>query len=190
MSQIIQTLSAGETLRAHSPGDFLRLMTAAADVTVTFYRRGVEVARAEGVRAGYAERIAEGFDAITIYSASAQTVGAMVRLGGEVRYDRFEGNVDINNRQGAYTNSRATVLSSGVSTLLAADANRRYVLVQNNDTSVSLRLTMDGADPTTAQGVRIPPGGYWESPAMYAPTGAIKAIAESGAGVAVEVVKG
>lgn len=190
MSTYLQTLGAGETLRLRVPGDFLRLMTAAADVNLTYYRNGAEVAKAEGVRAGYAERMAGGFDEVYIYSASAQPVKLVIRLGGDVRYDRFEGDANIANTAGAYVNSRATVLSSGVSTLVAASASRRYVLVQNNDSSVALRLTMDGVDPTTAQGIRIPAGGYWESPALFAPTGAVKAIAESGAGVAVEVVAG
>lgn len=190
MSTYQQTLGAGETLRLRVPGDFLRLMTAAADVNITYFRNGAEVAKAEGVRAGYAERMAAGFDEVHVYSATGQPVKLVLRVGGDVRYDRFEGDANIANTAGAYVNSRATVLSSGVTTLLAGSSVRRYVLVQNNDTSVALRLTMDGANPTTAQGIRIPPGGYWECPPLFAPTGAVKAIAESGAGVAVEVVAG
>lgn len=190
MSTYQQAIGAGETLRLRVPGDFLRLMAAPADVTITMYRNGSEISKAEGVKAGYAERNAAGFDEVHVYSASAQTIKLIIRNGGDVRYDRFEGDVTIIGAQAAYANSRATVTSSGVSTLVAASASRRYVLIQNNDAAVYLRITMDGVNPTTAQGIRVPPGGAWESPAGCAPTGAVKGIMESGAGSPVEVVAG
>lgn len=186
MQTIEQTWTGKNTFAV--PGRYFRLLSTVNPVDVYFYLKGQLIGQALQMQAGLA---ADGldFDRIEITTGGAEAVKFIVS-DSPIRYDRLSGDMDVNNTAGAYTNSRATVLSSGVSTLLAADANRRYVLVQNNDTSVSLRLTMDGVDPTTTQGVRIPPGGFWESPAMYAPTGAIKAIAESGAGVAVEVVRG
>lgn len=170
------------------PGRYFRLLETVNAVDIVFYLKGQEVGRALQMRAGLA---ADGldFDRIEITTGGAEAVKFIVS-NSPIRYDRLSGDMDINNTAGAYTNSRATVLSSGVATLLAASATRRYCLVQNNDSSVAIRLTMDGSNPTTSQGIRIPAGGYWESPAMFAPTGAIKAIAESGAGCAVEVVEG
>lgn len=186
MQTIEQTWSGKNTFTV--PGRYFRLLDNVSPVDIVFYLKGQEVGKALQMRAGLA---ADGidFDRIDITTGASELVKFIVSWA-PIRYDRLSGDMDVNNTSGGYTNSRASVLSSGVSTLLAANAARRYCLVQNNDTSVAVRLTMDGVNPTTAQGVRIPAGGYWESPALFAPTGAIKAIAESGAGCAVEVVEG
>lgn len=186
MQTIEQTWTGKNTFTV--PGRYFRLLSTVNPVDVYFYMKGQLIGQALQMLAGLA---ADGldFDRIEISTGGAEAVKFIVSAS-PIRYDRLSGDMDINNTAGGYTNSRATVLSSGVSTLLAASATRRYCLVQNNDTSVAIRLTMDGVNPTASQGIRIPAGGYWESPAMFAPTGAIKAIAESGAGVAVEVVAG
>lgn len=194
MSVINAAWGAGETKTFQEQARFFRLVTTVTPVDVVFYTaEGKELERAEGVEAGYSETFALPFGRVTIASAAAQTVKAFTRMASKVGYDRSAGSVVVTNlpaAQGAYVNSRATVTAAGVSTLLPASSTRRYVLVQNNDPVIALRLTMDGVDPTIAQGIKIAPGGYWESPAGYAPTAAIKAIAESGAGIAVEVVGG
>jgi hypothetical protein len=172
-------------------GDHFRIMDSTAPVTIHFYRDGAEIATAENVVEGYAEEFEQPFDSFTIISSDIQTLHFVARYGSTTRYDKAPvGDTNILNVAGPYANTRASVTSASVSTLLAAKPTRRYVFVQNNDSGVYLRLTCDGVDPTTTQGIRIAPGGYWESPAMWAPVGAIKAIAESGAGVAVEVMEG
>jgi hypothetical protein len=185
--QTVEQTWAGKNSFAVS-GRYFRLLSCVNAVDIVFFMRGQKIGEALGFDAGLA---ADGldFDRIELTTAGEENVKFIIS-NSPIRYDRLSGDVQVTNTAGPYTNSRATVLSSGVTLLLAADANRRYVLVQNNDAAVALRVTMDGVDPTTAQGVRVPAGGSYECPPGFAPTGAIKAIAESGAGCAVEVVKG
>lgn len=191
---ISQAFGAGDLKSWHLPGRFFRLMAGTA-VDVYFLRGGAIIGQADQVDAGFFLKADVPFDEVRLTSAAAQTIDFLVGSGeaGAASAVSVSGSVPVSNfpaNQGAYTNSRATVLASGVSTLLAANAARRIAQVQNNSAADYVRLTFDGVDPTAAQGVRIAPGGSWENPAGYAPTGAIKAIAESGAGCAVEVVEG
>lgn len=190
------TLAPGVAQEFHEDADFFRVMASAvSDLEIRFYQQGREVGHAEGVGAGYAERfIGGGFDKLRLVSATGSAVDFVVRLGNDVQFDAPPtGNVDVNNlpaEQGAHINGRAVVLASGVSTLLAANAARRFLLVQNNDLAVAVRITCDGTDPTAANGLRLMPGSSVMLLDRYPPTGAIKAIAESGAGCAVEVQEG
>lgn len=187
---ITMTIGAGDTVRFVELADFFRLLATDAEVDVRFFRDGADVVEAPGVSEGYGEKFFERFDAFEISSATEQTIRFVTRLGNTVQYDAPPtGDVNVVNVSGAHVNSRATVLSSGVSTLRAANATRRFLLLQNNDSSVALRVTCDGSIPTASQGIRVEAGGALLLDA-YPPTGEIKAIAESGAGVAVEIQEG
>ena len=139
---------------------------------------------------GRSIKLPELVDGIRITNLSGVPITGKITIGsGDIVDNAIAGSVSINDLQGPYTNGRDTVTSGAVVTLLPADAARRYVEVQNTDTGIYLRLTADGVDPTTSQGLRIAPGQSWHSPPNYAPTAAIKVIAESGS-VAVEYVEG
>lgn len=129
-------------------------------------------------------------DGIVIENLSGAPITGKITIGaGDVSDNSLVGTVALSGLQGAFTRLSASVLSSGVTTLSVANAARRSIHVQNNDASIYLRLRVDGTDPTTSTGLRIPPGGSWESPPNYAPTGAVKVIAESGS-VACEALEG
>lgn len=183
-------IGAGQTVRFTELADFFRLLSTEDVVDVRFLRQSADVVEATAVSEGYGERFYERFDAFEITSSTAQTIKFVTRLGNVVQFDAPPtGDVNVLNVNGAHVNSRATVTSSAASTLLAAKASRRFLLIQNNDSSIALRVTCDGVDPTASQGIRIAAGGSLLIDA-YPPTGAVKAIAESGAGVAVEVQEG
>lgn len=83
------TINAGQTLEYFEPGDFFRIMEASDPLDITFYRKGAEVARAESVSEGYAEKFrGEGFDRYRITSATTQLVQIVARNGTDVAYDR------------------------------------------------------------------------------------------------------
>lgn len=185
-------LSAGVAKEFQEHADFFRLIQSPTDdVTVIFYEKGAEVSRAENIGAGYAEKfVGRTFDKVVVTSVAGGTVRFISRLGNDVRYDTPpNGNVIVTNAQGNIVRHAASIGWAAVTTITPANAGRRYLLVQNTSTAYYMRLRMDGTDPTIAQGLRIPPGGYWESPALYAPTGAVKLIAESGA-IDVECLEG
>ncbi len=178
-----QTLSAGVGVDFKEKADNFRLIESPTDdVTVIFYRQGVEIARAENMGAGYGERFTDGaFDSVRVTSTAGGAVRFVMRLGSEVRYDTPpNGLVTVTNTGGAYTRgSIAAQDATTAGTLFTANASRRMLAVQNLSASVAIRLRVDGTAPTTSTGIRIAAGGYWEAPA-YCATGAVKVIAESG----------
>lgn len=183
------TMSAGQTVEFAEAGDFFRLMSAAFPVDVFFYFRGAEVARSEQVSGGYAEQFAGNFDKLTIKSATAQTIQYVTRLGNRVQYDTPpNGNVTVTNTAGAFVNAAATVTSASAQ-LVAASASRRYLLIQNNDTSGNIFVRLDGVAATLTTGVKIVPGGSYEL-TNYCPTGAIFAIGSIASNANIVVVTG
>ena len=63
--------------------------------------------------------------------------------------------------------------------VLAANANRKSALIQNNG-STAIRVTMSAADPTATLGIRVPAGQNLPIDGPNVVTAAIKAISESG----------
>lgn len=185
------TFTPGETKEFYDPGDFFRLMDCIDPVTVIFYFQGKEVGRAEGVFDGYAEKFRIGsFDRFRITSATAQSVQFVARQGTDVAYDKMpEGSVTIRNQQGAFSQAQATVTNAS-GQLLAANAARRYLLIQNNDTTGIVYVTLDGSAATTANGIKLLPGGASLELQGYVPSGAINALGSIASNAAVVVVEG
>lgn len=186
------TLSAGQTVKFSDLGNFVRILAADAPVTIRTYKDGQVLTESAGVLSGYAEQfdLSKPFDAIEIYSATAQTVQIVVRLGQVVYYDQAPtGSVSISNTGGAFTQSRATVSNANVQ-ILAAKADRRYLLVQNNDDIQTLRVSLDGSAATASAGFRVAPGSSLELPNFTA-NGAINVMMEAASALAnnVEVVE-
>jgi hypothetical protein len=179
---------AGSLTEYAERGDFFRLMHTAAEVDVFFYRAGREIARAESVTGGYAERFGVAFDRIAIASAVAQSVQFVCRDGNEVHFDAPPmGLVTVANTGGAFSQA-AAVVGVASAQLLAANPARRFLLIQNNDAAGDIYITVDGSAATAAHGLKIAAGGALEL-AAFVPVGAIHAIG-SGAGLAVVVVEG
>lgn len=182
------TLTAGGSQIILVESAYFRIMTATGPVDVI----GDTFGTLPAVQAGQGMQNTP-YKRLTLRDASGAPNSGTILCSGDLFIDnRTIGNVAITNKDalnGAMARLSANVGSGAVTTLAAANAARRYVLVQNNDAAIYLRLRVDGTDPTTAAGLRIPPGGAWESPAGFAPTGAIKVIAESGT-VATEGLEG
>lgn len=173
---ITTTFNAGERKEYFDPADFFRILEATNAVDVTFYKDGKEIAEAEGVLEGYAEKFRDqSFDRFSITSATAQTIQFVARLGNDVAYDKPpQGDVNILNTGGAFTQSQKTVTNAS-GQVFAAKASRRYLLIQNNDASGDVYVTLNGTAATTANGIKIAAGGSIEIQG-FAPTGAINAI--------------
>ena len=74
-------------------------------------------------------------------------------------------------------NTDVNVTDIDVTTLLAANANRKSALIQNNGTG-NIRVTLDGVDPTVDYGIRVAGGQSLPLDPPYIVTGAIKAKSE------------
>lgn len=190
------TITAGQTLEYFEPGDFFRLMDGPNPVSLIFYRNGAEINRAEKVGEGYAESFgAGGFDRYRITSETTQSIQFVSRLGNAVQYDKAPtgdtnvvNTVTVKTENTAFTQSGKTVTNASTS-LLAGKADRRYLLVQNNDSSGIVYITLDGTAATTGKGLRLLPGDAFEVQ-WPAPTGQIFAIGSVASNANVIAVEG
>lgn len=182
------TMTAGQRVEFQEQSDFFRILDLPGVVDVEFYKMGAKVSEALGISAGYAEKFTDGFDKIAITTATGQSIQLVTRLGNEVRYDKAPvGNTTINNVASTFTNTQKTVTNSSA-TLVAANANRRYLLIQNNDAAGDIYVRLDGVAATTATGIKI------ESLGSYAlenlvPSSAITAIGSIASNANVVVVE-
>lgn len=185
------TFTPGETKEFYEPGDFFRVLEATDPVEVIFYLEGKEVSQTGPVYDGYAEKWRGGaFDRFRITSATAQTVQIVARLGVDVQYDKMpEGTVDIGNVNGPFTQASANVTSAS-GQLLAANLARRYLLIQNNDTTGIVYVTLDGTAATAAKGIKLLPGGASLELQGFVPTGQVNAIGSLASNTNVIVVEG
>jgi hypothetical protein len=79
-------------------------------------------------------------------------------------------------------------VTSTSSTLLAANANRQSLAIQNKDSSGTIWITF-GATALVGKGFKISPGGFWE-PALAVHVGAIKAIGDIASNANIVVTEG
>lgn len=180
---IQQTLSAGVAVEFQEKSDFLRVFSAAnEDLTIIYYSAGKEISRAEIVGEGYSEQfINKSFDKVRIQSTAGGAVHIAMRFGTVVGYDKAPvGDVSLVGT--SYTQGRGS-LTNVVQSLIAANANRRYLLIQNNDASANMRLTLDGTDPTATQGIKLEPGESLEL-AISTATGEVRAMMETASAAA------
>ncbi len=155
--------------RYEEEADFFRLLEAPNPVSIRFYKNGREVADAPLVKAGYAEKFSSGFDAWRIESATTQTIQFVTRNGNQVQYDIaptgvVSGNEGVNNMP-AQTLSFIQdqwALSTGSIVIAPARATRRYLLVQNKSTTVTIWINLSGAVATQSNGIRLDPGDSYE----------------------------
>lgn len=184
------TLTAGQRIEFFGQGDFFRLMAATAAIDISYYNNGREIAEANGVQVGYAEKFEEmNFERISITSATAQTITFATRLGNQVWYDTPpNGQVTVTNVNGAFTNLQATVTNAST-TIDAASPSRRYLLIQNNDATGDIYVRLDGGVATLLTGVKIPAGGSYELTG-FVPNGAITAIGSIASNANVVIVEG
>ncbi len=183
-----QTINAGQRLEFVEACDFFRLLAAENTINIEFYRNGAEISEAFEIGAGYAERVPEGFDKIAITSTVTQIIKFVTRQGAEVRYDTPpNGLVTVTNVNGAFTHQVSTVTNAS-GQLRAANAARRYLMVQNNDASGDIFVRLDGATATVANGIKLAAGQALEL-SNFVPTGAITAIGSLASNANVIVVE-
>lgn len=188
-----QTLAAGEVWVLDVPGDLVRILDCTAAVDLQLTRSGIPFAEARAMLAGLKVRAAHGFSGIRITNgATPQTVKVFI-AEGDVDYDRpqVSGAISVANlpaAQGAFTQANKTVTNASAQ-LLAANAARRYLLIQNNDAAGDIYVTLDGTAATTAKGIKIAAGGSYECQG-YCPSGEIRAIGSIGSNANVVAVEG
>lgn len=194
MQSFTQTFTAVGTWRLNVSGRYFTVISSANAVGITFYRGGkkLELGQVSSILAGieFLFDVGEGFDAVDI-AVTADTI--TVGIGnGQARYNRMSGSVDINTgkvpRVTAPTSVQATVTNASA-VLVAANATRQFLAIQNNDLSGSIAINISGAAATFLNSIIIKPGEYWE-PNSSVPTTAIQAIGDIASNPNIVVVQG
>lgn len=175
--QLQIVLAPGVAQEFQEEADFFRVLdSAVTDLDVIFYKAGAEISRAENITAGYGENFRRGtFDKIRIESATGGAVSLVTRLGNEVSYDKPPtGNVSIvgvasvnvvsndADKVSVFNHQQATLTNIGASSVVAAKADRKYLLIQNKDAIANIWIRFGVAAASQANGVKIGPGGSYE----------------------------
>lgn len=198
------SFAAGEMKSFFIPGKYFRILSSlASTVDAEFFLNNLTVGeKAYAVDAGYYAVPENGFDRIDITSNSAQLIKIAVSQG-RGGYDRTVGTVDINSMpavsglvdvnnfpivNSAFGHVLATVTTASAQ-VLAANIDRRFLFVQNNNAVGTIFLRLDGGASNTTTGIHLKPG---ESFALngFAPTAAIMAAGDIASNADVLIVEG
>lgn len=199
MQTYTQTFAGAQTWQLNVPGKYFATLTCTNPVNVRFYKGGkkLDLGDIQGLLAGL-EVVAgdvkdteNAFDRVEIDVTGADTV--TVGIGnGQSRYNRINTNTTITNNKlpvsAAFANTAKTV-TNATAQLVAANTSRQYLLIQNKDASANVFINFGAGAATTTNGVRIPPGGSYETPNVTT-TQAIQAIGDTASNPNVVVVEG
>lgn len=182
-------IGAGERIPLNLVGDFFHLLETTNPINIEFLKLGAAQYTAKDMEFGFHVRPTGGFTGLVFTSAAAQTIKIAFGIG-DGGYDRITGTVQIIGNQGAFAQGRIS-LTNVNQVLAAADANRKYTLLQNNDAAAVMRVNLAGVAATAGQGFRVPAGGTLELNG-YQSTAAINVIMETATAAAdnVEFVTG
>lgn len=175
MRTILHNAVAGSAVKFHEIGNLFHLLETGGPVDIRFFKNGAIFAEASSMEGGFYSQPVNGFDAIEIASATAQAIKFAIS-DGTGGYNRTAGSVRVLGQQGAFSQAAATVTNvSGQ--LLAANASRRLLVVQNNHATGIVYISLDGSAATVAAGVRLGPGGFILLD-EFTPSNAINAIGD------------
>jgi hypothetical protein len=152
MRQYTVLLKAGESVDIAAMGDYVRVISAYADFSIT----PVGQSRLDGLKQGLGVTLERQFDKITLVSQSTQTIELMIGLG-RVDDNRvtIAGATDTASK-GQNVRSAAYVITSVSSEILPLNAERRSLILMNNDTSNS--VWVGGAGVTSGTGLKVSGG--------------------------------
>lgn len=185
------SIAPGQTEEIAVEGQYFRIHDASVLVTVETRPSDRKSAAIVTLSEGNDVKTAP-FKALRIRhdNGAVQVIVLYVSDIGEIRSSAIAGTVTIDNVNGGFSQGRDNV-TNVAETIIAANANRRYLGIQNNDAAQVLRITLDGDVPTATAGFRIQPGEFFEVPGFCC-TGAVQAIMEGATATAnnVEWVEG
>lgn len=156
------TISANSTLQKLVTGSYFKILSATGPVN--FVCPGAKLTNLIAGQ-GLEKKSFDRFE-LTDASGASNTVRFVIADDGFL--DGIQGAITVGQNTTAnsssYTNAAATVTNASAS-LIAANAARKYLLIQNKDVSGSIYINF-GAAATVANGVKIAPGGSYESDAI------------------------
>lgn len=197
MSYFTESFSAGEIKSFDVTGRFFALIECVNDVTLRFWKNRILLdEKIEKATSGVQFEYESGFDKVEIISAAAQLI-EFVCSNGKLRISEsvsIVGGVNIKPTQsaGASTHAAVTVTTTSA-VILAANANRKYLLVQNRSSTGTIYLNLNGATATNGtggNGIEILPKSSYENNSVWVSTAGITAIGSIASNPDVLVVEG
>lgn len=172
-------LPAGQLVPLTVRGDYLRVISGSAE----FQIQPDTSHSLSGMQSGMAYTTDKTFNELKLTSDVTQDVEIMAGLGRvDDNRSSISGTVDTASKGATVASSGETVGTSAVE-ILAADVQRRGVIIQNLDSAANIYI--GGSGVTTGSGLKVEPSGFLVLD--KAPQGAIYAIATA-AGVDVRVL--
>lgn len=155
----IFTIPAFSVYQLQVIGDYFKIIEASGAVNIK-----AEWGELKGLIAGQGLE-ATPFNRLEITDASGTSNTVRIYVGDEKFIDGLAGTVSVSSstvpRSGSFANLNKTVTNASAQ-LLAANAARQYLLIQNKDTAGNLYVGFGAGAATVANGVRIIPGGALE----------------------------
>lgn len=200
MQTFTQTDAGATTHEFNVPGNYFVLLACTNVMNVRFYKAGrqLDLATITGLLAGVEATLGVwdpkapnfAFDKVAVDTTAADTF--TIGIGnGQVRYNRSQGSASITsitNQTSGDTNTNKTATNASAQ-LIAANAARRYLLVQNKDATGRIWLNFGAGAATQANGIKLEPGETYERE-FAVPTQAIQAIGDAASNANIVVVEG
>lgn len=175
-------IAAGGSLNMTIRGEKFLVKATTGPLDVTW--RGGKLTALE---AGQGYNVRKGFDMLTLNNSGAGAITGTIQIADDDFIDnRIAGSVSVTSGATFVPTAPGVANASGV--LLAANASRSYLLIQNNHATGNIWLGF-GVAAVANVGVKIAAGGYYE-PAGKVPINAINAIGDVAANALVAVVEG
>lgn len=170
MQTFSQFFATATTWELNVGGNYFTTLDCSNTVNVRFFKGGklLDLGEIKGLLSGLEVTLgnigeAPAFDRVQVDVQAGDTV--KIGIGnGQARYNRGQASVSIlsaKQPQSALFNNQQKTVTNASAVLLAANANRQYLMVQNKDGGGSVFLSF-GTAATTANGVRVIPGGAFE----------------------------
>lgn len=158
LQTVEQTVGAGAELKQHTRAQFMRVLEGGG-LDISILKGGAIVGQASGVDSGFYIKAGEVFDEVRIYSAVAQVV--KFTLGnaevGSADAVSVSGDVSVVLPVVPFVQT-AQAITAASAQLLAANASRKFLMIQNRDTAVNAYLNLSGDAATVAAGIKLAPG--------------------------------
>lgn len=195
MQTYVQSFVGVQNWELNIPGKFFTILNCTNPVSIQLFKSGrrLDLGTITAISAGIEiGGMAEGveFDRVVVTTSASDTV--TIGIGnGQARYNRGAANINVlQNRvaQIAPANTQKTVTNVTVQ-LVAANANRQYLLIQNKDPGGDIYINFGAGGATIANGLKIGAGGAYESDNAVA-TNAIQVIGSIASNANIVVVEG
>jgi len=169
MQTYSQTFAADQTWELNVAGKYFTTLQCSQAVNVRFFKGGKKLDLGDitsllaglEVTLGNIDDLEPAFDRVQIDVKAGDTV--QVGIGnGQARYNRANASVVVvTNKQpqtGVFANTQKTVTNTSAQ-LVAANAARQYLLIQNNDPTGNIFVGFGAGAVTAANGIKLAAGG-------------------------------